>query len=60
MKKIRFFFTVLAILVSYVASAQNITVSGNVKDSSTGEALPFASIQEKGTMIGGNTGLDGN
>ena len=60
MKKIRFFFTVLAILVSYAASAQNITVSGNVKDSSTGEALPFASIQVKGTMIGGNTDLDGN
>ena len=60
MKKIRFFFTVLAIIVSYAASAQNITVSGNVKDSSTGEALPFASIQVKGTMIGGNTDLDGN
>ena len=60
MKKNRFFFTVLAILVSYAASAQNITVSGNVKDSSTGEALPFASIQVKGTMIGGNTDLDGN
>ena len=60
MKKIRFFFTVLAILVSYAACAQNITVSGNVKDSSTGEALPFASIQVKGTMIGGNTDLDGN
>ena len=43
-----------------VAFAQNITVTGNVKDSSTGEFVPFASISLKGTMTGGNTDADGH
>ena len=60
MKKIRFFFTVLSILFCTIAVAQEFTVVGNVKDSSTGEPLAFASIQVKGTMTGGMTDLDGN
>ena len=59
MKKIKFLFMALAMAVSALASAQNITVTGCVKDSSTGEGIPFASLQVKGTMVGASTDLDG-
>ena len=59
MKKIKFLFMALAMTVSALASAQNITVTGCVKDSSTGEGIPFASLQVKGTMVGASTDLDG-
>ena len=59
MKKIKFLFMMLAMAVSALASAQNITVTGQVKDSSTGEGIPFASLQVKGTMVGASTDLDG-
>ncbi|MBR5835733.1 MAG: TonB-dependent receptor [Bacteroidales bacterium] len=55
----KLFFTVLAVLISSVAIAQNITVTGSVKDSSTDEFVPFASIQLKGTMTGASTDADG-
>ena len=55
----KLFFTVLAVLISSVAFAQNITVTGSVKDSSTGEYVPFASIMVQDTMIGTNTDADG-
>ena len=35
-----------------IASAQNVQVRGTVTDASTGEPVPFASIQVKGTMQG--------
>ena len=59
MKKIRLFFTALTMLLSVAAFAQNVTVSGTVSDANTGEPVPFASIQLKGTMIGGSTDADG-
>ena len=59
MKKIRLFFTALIMLLSVAAFAQNVTVSGTVSDANTGEPVPFASIQLKGTMIGGSTDADG-
>ncbi|MBR2063877.1 MAG: TonB-dependent receptor [Bacteroidales bacterium] len=59
MRKMKLFFTVLAVLIGSVAFAQNITVTGSVKDSSTGEFVPFASIQVKGTMTGVSTDADG-
>lgn len=37
----------------------NYTLSGIVKDKSTGEALPFAGVQVKGTTIGAYTNADG-
>ena len=40
--------------------AQNITVKGVVTDAATGETVPFASIQVKGTMTGTSTDADGN
>ena len=59
MRKMKLFFTVLAVLISSVAFAQNITVTGSVKDSSTGEYVPFASIMVQDTMTGTNTDADG-
>ena len=59
MKKLKHILTGLLFMMAIAASAQNITVTGVVKDSSTGEPVPFASIRLDGTMIGGMTDLDG-
>ena len=59
MKKIKLFFLAMAMLVSSLAYAQELTVTGIVKDSSTGEGVPFASLQLKGTMTGTSTDIDG-
>ena len=60
MNKNGFFAVFLSVLLPVFAWGQEVTVSGNVTDSSTGEPIPFASIQLKGTMTGGNTDIDGN
>ena len=60
MKKIKLFFLAMTMLVSSLAYGQNMTVTGVVKDSSTGEGVPFASLQIKGTMTGASSDLDGN
>ena len=59
MKNIRFVLLGLLMFVTTAVSAQKITVGGVVKDSSTGEPVPFASIREDGTMNGGMTDADG-
>ena len=59
MQKIKLFFLAMAMLVSSLAFGQNLTVTGVVKDASTGEGVPFASLQIKGTMTGTSTDLDG-
>ena len=58
--KSRVIFSVLALLLSISAFAQNLTVTGTVTDSATGQPVPFAAIQLKGTMTGGMTDADGN
>ncbi len=58
MKKLRLIIGLL-IMAASTAMAQNITVTGVVKDSSTGEPVPFASLQIEGTMTGGMTDIDG-
>jgi ferric enterobactin receptor len=40
-------------------TATNFTLSGAVRDQSTGEALPFAAVQVRGTTIGASTNADG-
>lgn len=60
MKKFKLFLSAVALLVTTLAFGQNITVTGTVSDSSTGDAIPFASIQLKGTMTGANADVDGN
>ena len=49
-----------AALMSSAAIAQNISVSGNVTDSSTGEPIPYASVHLEGTMIGVNADDEGH
>ena len=59
MKKVLLFF--VAIMMSAgLAFAQNREISGKVTDASTGEGIPFASVQVKGTMIGTSADADGN
>ena len=59
MTKLKLFLAVLFLTVSYWATAQNITVTGTVKDSSTGEPVPYAAVLIKGTLTGEMTDLDG-
>ncbi len=40
-------------------SAKNFTLAGIIRDQSTSEALPFATIQVKGTKLGTTTNADG-
>ena len=59
MKKVLLFF--VAIMMSAgLALAQNREISGKVTDASTGEGIPFASVQVKGTMTGTSADADGN
>jgi len=60
MRKLSFFLLCLVTaFLSQIAIAQNINVSGTVADAATGEGIPFASIQVKGTMTGTATDADG-
>lgn len=49
----------LIVTVAKVAVGQDTVIRGEVTDSITGEALPYVSIQFKGTTIGTTTDLDG-
>ena len=61
MRKLKLILTCLvAVMTCGIAFAQNITVKGVVTDANTGELLPFASVQVKGTMVGAATDEDGN
>ena len=44
----------IAVLMCTGVFAQNISVSGNITDASTGDPVPFASIHLEGTTIGVN------
>ena len=59
MKNIKSVIVMMAMLVTSLIHAQDLTVTGVVVDSATGEGVPFASIQIKGTQIGGSTDGDG-
>ena len=49
-----------AVLMASATFAQNISVSGNVTDSSNGEPIPFASVHLDGTTIGVSTDSEGH
>ncbi len=59
MRKLKLFFTALAVLITSVAFAQTVKVSGVVKDAATGEPIPFAAVQVKGTMNGVSSNAEG-
>ena len=59
MKKICIFLS-LMLLTMATAFAQNITVSGSIKDAVTGEPIPGASVLLKGTRTGAVADLEGN
>ena len=60
MKTSRIFLAALAVMLSAVAYAGQITVTGNVSDASDGTGVPYASVHLKGTMTGVSTDLQGN
>ena len=55
----RFAFTLLFSLLAVTLSAQEITVTGVVKDASTGETVIGAGVVVKGTSVGTVTSVDG-
>lgn len=59
MKKSRFFLAVISLFVAITSSAQNISVTGVVTDASTGEPIPFAFCQVKGSTKGSSSDADG-
>ncbi len=60
MKSVKLLVTVLLLLFGASSVfAQNIKVSGTVKDSATGETVPFAFVQIKGTQQGTSTDVNG-
>ncbi len=60
MKKIKLLLAgLLLVLAGSFSYAQNIQVTGTVTDAGTGEPVPYASVQVKGTTVGTATDLDG-
>lgn len=59
MKKAKIIFIALSALLAASAFAQNSSVTGTVKDASTGEGVPFASVMVKGTTNGVSADADG-
>lgn len=61
MEKNQTFFCALFTFLTVSLSAQNVTVKGVVKDASTGDALPFASVVLKGShTVGTSSDVNGN
>ncbi len=59
MRKMKLFFTALAVMISSVAFAQTLTVTGTVTDAQTGEPVPFAAVHVDGTMTGTSSDANG-
>ena len=60
MRKIKAFLSVLALSLTLIAYGQTVTVTGNVKDATTGEEVPFAAVLVKGTTTGTAADAMGN
>ena len=50
----------IAALMYSVALGQNISVSGNITDASSGEPIPYASVYLEGTMVGESADAQGH
>lgn len=55
MKKVKLLLTVLSLFAVSFAFAQNLSISGIVKDANTGEPIPYASVHVKGATTGTST-----
>ena len=60
MRKMKLFFTALAVMLTTAVFAQEVTVTGNVYDSTTDESVPFAGVHLQGTSVGVSTDAEGN
>ena len=60
MKLFRYILVAVALCVSVGLSAQSLTVTGRITDSSTGEPVPGAAVQLKDTAKGGIADADGH
>ena len=52
-------FIISFLLFTSISYAQNKTITGKITDAQTNESVPFASLQLKGTTIGGVTSFEG-
>ena len=52
MMKRKFIISIILFFFILKATGQNVTITGTIKDSVTGEGLPYASIIFKNTTIG--------
>ena len=52
MKRLKMLFAALFLMVSIAALAQNTKVKGSVTDATTGDPIPYATVQVKGTVYG--------
>lgn len=59
MRKIKLFLAMLSVLMTSVAFAQNLAVTGRVSDAKSGQPVPYAGVHLKGTMNGVSTDEDG-
>ena len=59
MKILKSILVSMSLMMTFWASAQNVVVKGHVTDSVTGEGVPYAAVQIKGTSTGGTTDIDG-
>ena len=59
MKKAKLFFSAIFVLLAVSLNAQNVRVSGTVRDAQTGEGVPFASVIVQGTMTGVSSDANG-
>ena len=59
MKKAKLFLSTILVLLVTTLNAQNMRISGTVKDASTGEGIPFAAVMVKGTMNGVSSDAEG-
>ena len=60
MRKLKNILTLAALCYGIGLAAQNVSVKGRITDASTGDPVPGAAVQLKGTMTGSISDTDGN
>ena len=59
MKKAKLFLSTILVLLTATLFAQNMRVTGTIKDAATGEGIPFASVIVRGTTNGTASDVEG-